>query len=45
MSDPEPEVWGEWARTGRTRENDITLEIEYEEKRTSNYGNTETRWV
>ena len=45
VSDPEPEVWGPWTDTGRTREHPVELIIEKEQKRTSNYGNTQTRWV
>ena len=45
VSDPEPEVWGEWKDTGRTRDEGQFGIIEKEQKRTSNYGNTQTRWV
>ena len=45
VSDPEPEVWGDWTDTGRTRDEGQFGIIEYEQQRTSNYGNTQTRWV
>ena len=45
ISDPEPETWGSWRDTGRTRQHDIELTVEKEQSRTSNYGNTQTRWV
>ena len=45
VSDPEPETWGRWIDTGEYRENPDTFITEYEQKRTSNYGNVEYRWV
>ena len=45
VPDPEPEVWGEWADTGRTRENQVLLIMEKQQRRTSNYSNTQTQWV
>ena len=40
------ETWGEWTATGNERTDpDDSLKIQREEQRTSNLGNTETRWV
>ena len=40
---PDPEIWGSWSRTGATRGSGRDREAQ--ESRTSNRGNTQTRWV
>ena len=45
VRDPEPIKWGSWTDTGEYRENPDTFITEYEQKRTSNYGNVEYRWI
>ena len=41
----EPLRWTEWADTGATRENEFDYSVEKQQRRTSNCGNTQTRWV
>ena len=44
---PEPETWGPWMDTGVREEDDTVVPriIWKQQRRTSNRGNTETRWV